>query len=155
MKVVSNTTTLIAFLGLGKLSILKELFGKLSIPKAVHDELHKKAVPPLDEWVEVIAIKDRRSYSSYRRSLGSGESEALCLYQQIRADVILLDDRRARIVARHLSLKATGTLGVLLVAKRKGLIQAVRPEIERLEKEVRFRIAPELREEVLRVAGEL
>lgn len=155
MKVVSNTTTLIAFLGLGKLSILKELFGKLSIPKAVHDELHQKAVPPLDEWVEVIEIKDRRSYSSYRRSLGSGESEALCLYQQIRADAILLDGRRARLVARHLSLKATGTLGVLLVAKRKGLIQAVRPEIERLEKEVRFRIAPELREEVLRVAGEL
>ena len=155
MKVVSNTTTLIAFLGLGKLSILKELFGKLSIPKAVYDELHKKAIAPLDEWVEVIEIKDRRSYSSYRRSLGSGESEALCLYQQIRADAILLDDRRARLVARHLSLKATGTLGVLLVAKRKGLIQAVRPEIERLEKEVRFRIAPELREEVLRVAGEL
>jgi predicted nucleic acid-binding protein len=47
-----------------------------------------------------------------------------------------------------------GTLGVLLLAKRKGLIATVRPEIERLEQEVRFRIAPGLREEVLRAAGE-
>jgi predicted nucleic acid-binding protein len=155
LKVVSNTTTLIAFLGLGKLSILKELFGKLAIPKAVHDELHQKEIPALDEWVEVIEIKDRRSCASYRRSLGPGESETLCLYRQIGADAILLDDRRARLFARHLSLKATGTLGILLAAKRKGLIQAVRPEIERLEKEVRFRIAPELKDEVLRAAGEL
>lgn len=155
MKVVSNTTTLIAFLGLGKLSILKELFGKLSIPKAVHDELHQKTIPPLKEWVEVIEIKDRRSYGSYRKILGRGESEALCLCQQIGADAILLDDRRARLVASHLSLKALGTLGVLLLAKRKGLIVTVRPEIERLEQEVRFRIAPGLREEVLRTAGEL
>jgi predicted nucleic acid-binding protein len=52
-------------------------------------------------------------------------------------------------------LKPVGTLGALLLAKRRGLIAAVRPEIERLEQEVRFRIAPGLREEVLRTAGEL
>ncbi|MCX7038637.1 MAG: hypothetical protein NT005_05850 [Spirochaetes bacterium] len=75
MKVVSNTTTLIAFLGLGKLSILKDLFGKLIIPKAVHDELSRKTTPSLEEWIEVIEI--------------NGESEALCLCQQIGADVIL------------------------------------------------------------------
>ena len=130
-------------------------FRKLSIPKAVHDELHQKTIPPLKEWVEVIEIKDRRSYGSYRKILGRGESEALCLCQQIGADAILLDDRRARLVASHLSLKAMATLGVLLLAKRKGLIVTVRPEIERLEQEVRFRIAPGLREEVLRTAGEL
>jgi len=155
LKVVSNTTTLIAFLGLGKLSILKDLFGKLIIPKAVHDELSRKTTPSLEEWIEVMEIKDRRAYSSFRRILGPGESEALCLCQQIGADAILLDDRRARLVARRLSLKATGTLGVLLHAKRAGLIAAVRPQIEKLEQEVKFRIAPRLREEVLRNAGEL
>jgi predicted nucleic acid-binding protein len=155
LRVVSDTTTLIAFLGLGRMSVLKELFGKLAIPKAVYEELHQKTVPALEEWAEVIEIKDRRSYRSYRKVLGAGESEALCLCAQIGADAILLDDRRARLVARRLSLKPMGTLGVLLVVKRRGLIAAVRPEIERLEQEVRFRIAPGLREEVLRTAGEL
>ena len=56
MKVVSNTTTLIAFLGLGKLSILKDLFGKLIIPKAVHYELSRKTTPSLEERIEVIEI---------------------------------------------------------------------------------------------------
>ncbi len=154
MRAVSNTTTLIAFLGLGRLSVLKELLGKVAIPRAVHDELHQKMVPPLEEWAEVIEIRDRRAYGTYRRVLGPGESEALCLCQQIDADVILLDDRRARLVARQLSLKAVGTLGILLLAKKRGLIPSVRPEIERLEQEVRFRIAPHLREEVLRTAGE-
>jgi len=120
LRVVSDTTTLIAFLGLGRLPVLKELFGKVAIPKAVYGELHRKTIPPLKEWTELIEIKDRRSYRSYRRVLGAGESEALCLCRQIGVDVILLDDRRARLVARRLALKSMGTLGVLLLARRKG-----------------------------------
>jgi hypothetical protein len=69
LRVVSDTTTLIAFLGLGRMSVLKELFGKLAIPKAVYEELHQKTVPALEEWAEVIDIKDRRSYRSYRKIL--------------------------------------------------------------------------------------
>lgn len=154
MRVVSDTTTLIAFLVLGKLRILRDLFGKLAIPKAVYEELHQKTVPPPEEEVEVIEINNRRSYRSYRRILGPGESEALCLCQRIGADMILIDDKRARLVARQLSLKTIGTLGVLLLAKRRQMITTVCPEIERLEQEVRFRIAPQLRDDVLRMAGE-
>jgi predicted nucleic acid-binding protein len=49
LRVVSDTTTLIAFLGLGRMSVLKDLFGKLAIPKAVYGELHQKTVPALEE----------------------------------------------------------------------------------------------------------
>jgi predicted nucleic acid-binding protein len=76
LKVVSNTTTLIAFLGLGKLSILKDLFGKLIIPKAVHCELSRKTTPSLEEWIEVIEIKDsltfRKVFEQSDHCVGTG-----------------------------------------------------------------------------------
>ena len=66
---------------------------------------------------------------------------------------MILDDALARQYARMLNLKLTGTLGVLLKAKEAGLLPALAPVLERLQ-HLRFRIDPQTRQAVLRLAGE-
>lgn len=88
-----------------------------------------------------------------RRSLGDGEREALAMAVEIQAERILLDDRPARRVALELNLLVTGTAGVLLVAKRHGLIPRVRPCLDALI-EKSFFIGSDLYDDVLHLAGE-
>ena len=67
--------------------------------------------------------------------------------------VAVLDDALARRIADTLELPFTGTLGLLLDAKRAGLVPAVGPLLDRLHA-LRFRLAPETREVILKLAGE-
>ena len=86
-------------------------------------------------------------------NLGAGEAEALMLALELREAVVVLDDALARRVAETLGLNVTGTLGLLLDAKRAGLITAVGPLLDQLEA-LRFRLAPHTRTAVLKLAGE-
>ncbi|MBA7546307.1 hypothetical protein ES705_38695 [subsurface metagenome] len=154
MTVVSDTSPLIAFASLGKLTVLKELFRRVSIPQAVYEELSRKGQFPLEDWIYVEKIQNRQLYRVLRVDLGPGESESLCLGAEQKADLILLDDKGARKKAPLLQLQKTGTLGILVRAKKRGLISAVRTEIEKLESDIDFRISPSLKEVVCRLAGE-
>jgi predicted nucleic acid-binding protein len=154
LKVVSDTSTLIAFTFLGKVDILNNLFGRLMIPDAVHEELYRKTRHPLEDWIDVTGIENKERYHEYREYLGHGESEAICLYLESHADLILLDDGKARRVAKRLLLRRTGVLGILLRAKVRGLIGEIGPEIEKLQNELEFRISEQLKDDILRKAGE-
>jgi predicted nucleic acid-binding protein len=72
---------------------------------------------------------------------------------EIGAQWVILDDRPERRVAQSLGLPVIGTLGVLLAAKRRGLLDALRPELDGLIK-FGFFIAPDLYEQILGDAGE-
>ena len=85
--------------------------------------------------------------------LGPGESEVLMLGLELPDAVLILDDGLARRVAESLELRFTGTLGLLLDAKRLGLIPAVSPLLDQLQ-ELRFRLATHTRRAVLELAGE-
>lgn len=85
--------------------------------------------------------------------LGPGGTEVLSLALECRAAVVIIDDAMARQVARTLRVKFTGTLGVLLDAKRAGLVRLIAPVIDDLQA-LRFRVAPQTRQAVLKLAGE-
>ncbi len=87
--------------------------------------------------------------------LGRGETDALRLALESPSGglTLILDDWRARETAGKLGLKFTGTLGVLLEAKRAGLLAEVKPHLDRLDA-LGFRVAVETRLAVLRLAGE-
>jgi len=85
-------------------------------------------------------------------SSGRGGSDRLAL--EMKAEYLLIDEREGRTLARQLGLPVTGVLGVLLRAKRKQQIEAVKPEIEALRRVARFFIAPALEAAVLADAGE-
>ena len=86
-------------------------------------------------------------------TLGAGEREVLALGAETPDSLVILDDALARRYARLLNLTLTGTLGVVLKAKETGLLPAVAPVLDRLQT-LRFRIDPDTRQAVLRLAGE-
>jgi len=111
------------------------------------------SIPTLPRWLRVEPLKTPLPERVLRPSLGDGEREALALALEIQADRILLDDRIARRAADELGLVVTGTVGVLLAAKRHGSIHRVRPLVDLLVQKWFF-VGPELYAEILRLAGE-
>jgi len=158
-EVICNTSPIQYLHQLDLLHILRALTGGVIVPLAVVDELGEGRalgvnLPDLSTlgWVTV-----RRPVSEVAvplvTNLGAGEAEALMLALELREAVVVLDDALARRVAETLGLNVTGTLGLLLDAKRAGLITAVGPLLDQLEA-LRFRLAPHTRTAVLKLAGE-
>lgn len=85
--------------------------------------------------------------------LGRGETEVLALALETEAPIVILDDALARQAAELLKLPLTGTLGLLLDAKRKGIIPRLAPLLNELQA-LGFRVAAHTRAAVLKLAGE-
>ena len=106
------------------------------------------------EWLKVIRVKDRKLVKLLQASLDEGESETIALSLEIGADLVLLDDYDAREKARLFGLKITGTIGVLLKAKKENGIKLLKQELRRL-RETGFWIGDELEAKLLKEVGEL
>ncbi len=142
MKVVTDTSPLISLKAIGHLNILNELFDKVVVPEGVRDELQAEGKKFfLEEWIEVIELKEQDAKKILSLGLGIGESEAITLFFEGEYDLIILDDKNARKIARNLGLKVIGTVGILLLAKKKKLIKSLKEEIEALEEKTNFRIS--------------
>lgn len=133
-KVVVNTTPLIALSHVGQLDILKKLYGEIIIPEAVYKELSaksesvcKKAVDRSLDWIRVDGVKNQMAKSMYKTQLHDGEVEVMILSKEIEADVVIIDDANAKKHAKYLQLPVTGTLGVLIKAKKEGYVGELKP----------------------------
>lgn len=151
MKIVCNSSILIALNSIGHLDILKDLFKEILIPKAVRKEVFGKRKLPV--FIKCIEISEPIALKVLEGNLELGESEAILLYEEINANLLIIDDLEGRRVAERLGLNITGTLGVLLLAKKGRLIDAIRPLLDGIVGHG-FRVAEELYEDVLTIAGE-
>jgi predicted nucleic acid-binding protein len=138
MIVFSNTSPIMNLAVVGQADLLQQLYGKVMIPEAARQEL---VALRLDDpvgrladasWIETRNVADRNLVESLLSELHPGEAEAIALAIQMKADLLLVDERRGRSVASRLNLKVMGLLGLLIEAKRKGLIEAVRPILDDL-----------------------
>lgn len=153
MIVVSDTTAISNLLTVGQAGLLRALFHRVLIPPAVWTELlafHSD----LPDWLEVMTIIDHERVKTYRQHVHAGEAEAIALAIEIKPDWLLIDDGDGRRLAKTEGAPVVGLMGVLLMAKRDGLIQAVRPLVDSLAKEAGFYLSAAVRDEVLRLAGE-
>ena len=152
MKIVCNSSVLIILDKVGALHILKDLFRELLIPMAVRKEVFGRRKLPA--FVKCIEISEPIALKILESNLKAGESEAICLYEEIDANLLIIDDLEGRRVAERLGINITGTLGVLLLAKRENLINAIKPLLDEIVSHG-FRVADELYKEILTKADEL
>lgn len=126
MKVVSNSSTLIAFARIGHLWILEKEIDELIVPETVYyDLMIKGAGKPGSRgmkeanWIKKEKVKARETVERLRSRLHTGESEAIVLAKEIGAKFVILDDEEARKVAEAEGLKVVGGLSLLVQAKAK------------------------------------
>jgi uncharacterized protein len=153
MIVVSDTSPLTALLTVDQCDILPKLFDKVVVPEAVRAELLRNH-PRLPAWLQVTAIKDTARVKQYSESVDAGEAEAIELALELHADRLLIDERKGRNLAVQEGLSVIGLLGVILLAKRKGLIPSARALLHRMDDEAGMYLSAEIRDAALRSVGE-
>jgi uncharacterized protein len=158
--VVSDTSPIRALDHLGLTFVLQRFYGEVLVPPGVAQELRDplSALPPL-KWssipgLRVQAPKDMARVDMLLQTLDRGESEAIALALEIRAEALLVDEREARSVAVSLGLKPIGVLAMLVRAKEESLVDEVKPLMDRLRSGIDFRISQALYEQISSLAGE-
>jgi uncharacterized protein len=153
--VVSDSSPLIGLGDIGKLDLLRALYGSLLVPPDVSEEFTAGQVPrPLPGWVEVREVANRSLVAVLQAEVHRGEAQAIVLAVELQAELVLLDDHHGRRMAAGLGLRHIGVLGILLEAKRRGLLEAIRPLIDDLIVNRSFWVSEDLRRRVLDAAGE-
>lgn len=137
--VVLNNTPLVALSTLGRLDLLRDLFGEVLIPEAVREEflavdiaLRREALSKAP-WIRPVPLADPRRALSYS-GLDLGEAEVLALAEECSATLVVIDEKKARRYAERMKFALTGTLGLLLLAREQGLIESITQEIGALQK---------------------
>jgi len=161
MIVVSDTSPLINLAWLGRLELLQSLYGQIYIPDAVWQEVvvGGKGQPGAAEvqaadWIERNVVSNLPLVQALRQDLDAGESQAIALAIETNSDLLLMDERLGRQTAEHFGLRVMGVVGVLLLAKQRGLLSAVRPELDELRRRAGFYLSNKLYFQVIKDAGE-
>ena len=158
MEIVSNSGPLISLARIDRLDLLPELFGNVVVPTAVFQELTRGLDRPGAsairgaEWLLVKQVTDPSEVARLSFWLDAGESEVLVLARELGATAAI-DERRGRNIALALGIPQTGTVGILLTAKKAGAIPALTPLLDELI-ENGIRLSSRLYEEARRLAGE-
>jgi uncharacterized protein len=161
MPIVSNTSPILNLAIIGHLDLIKQQFSQVIIPPGVLAELKINEDRPgsfalsnaiSEGWIQIQPLAQSQAIVKLlRQTLDQGESEAIGLALEQRADYILLDERDGRKVAKSLGLNVTGILGILLKAKQSGTIAQLQPLLEDLIQTAGFRIAPNLLAQIIAI----
>jgi len=147
---ISDTSCLILLSKIDELNLLNRLFDEIFITSEIQKEFGKK----LSNWIKIMNPRDIHYQELLEMEVDKGEASAIALSFDIDESILILDDYKARQVADKLNIKYTGTFGIILRAKKIGLIDSVKPILKKI-KATNFRFSEELFEIVLREAKEI
>jgi predicted nucleic acid-binding protein len=139
--VVSDAGPLIHLSLVRSLGLLREIYGRILIPELVYNEVVKKGEGLAGStevaeanWIEAASHSPESDlFRLLRTHLDGGETAAICLAVDRKAQWILSDDRPARQAAEALGFQIKGTIGILVMAKREGLVPAAAPLLRHLQ----------------------
>ena len=156
--VISNTSPLVGLSTLNLLSLLRELYTEVLIPEEVRDEflgterIVREAALKNSSWIRTVRLRNAESIKAHEE-VDLGEAAVFALAEERDARLVILDDRDARRYAQRIGLPLTGTVGILLEAKERGLIDAIKPLLNGLLANG-IRLGPSFINDVLQQAGE-
>lgn len=153
MIVVSDTSPLTALLTVNRSEILPQLFAEVVVPRTVWDELRRSHIE-LPEWLKMQDVSDAQETARLAELPDEGEAEAIELAKELHADLLLIDERKGRRVAAEEGVPVIGLLGVVLLAKRRGLISSARALMVALRNGAGAYLSDELLEKALASVGE-
>lgn len=148
--VISDASCLIVLEKIDALYLLQRLYGKVLITPEILSEFDC----PIPEWIEVRSAQYKSHISLLEMHIDRGEASALALALEIGDCVVIIDDLKARKVADTLNVKITGTIGLIIASKRKGIIPSIKPILSSI-KATNFRLSIEMENEALRLAEEI
>lgn len=136
MILIADSSAIIALALCNALPLLEKLYSQIRIPLEVFKEVtntDKEDVNIIKTFlINKIVKVELNDYIYLDYGLGQGEIEAMILYKKLNADVLLIDDKRARKIAESNKINTIGSLGVLLLAKEKGIIPEIKPLLNRI-----------------------
>lgn len=139
--VVSDSGPIFSLALIDKLALLDELFDEIYIPQAVWDEITRDKTTAYYQKIAAYFKHKVRSISGFNELtfvMDYGESESVMLYKELDANYLLIDDKKARNISENLGLQCIGIVGILAIAKEKGLISELRPLFKKFLENKRF-----------------
>ena len=161
MIIICDTSALSALLRIDQLQILGNLYGQIIIPPKVYEELLPLAAMGIDvaglrslEWLQIRHLTNFDLFNQLIVDLDEGEAQAISLAVELKADWLIIDELDGREKARQLSVPVIGIGGVLVLAKKKGILVSVKTILDRLRVEANFRLGDKIYQQLLQAAGE-
>lgn len=147
--IISDTSCFIILTRIDELDLLHKVYGQIITTLDIATEYGD----PLPEWVEIAAVADKYKQQLLEMQIDKGESSAIALALETPGSTVILDDYKARKIADQLGIMFTGTLGVIIKAKLKGVIPSVKPLLEKI-KMTDFRLSLDIELQALKEANE-
>ncbi len=133
---VANTTPIISLVSIGQLDLLQKIFGKIIIAQAVYDEIKAKknyGYAEIDnDFIEKRQIQGQIYKDFLLKELDLGEAETIILAKELNADFVIIDENLGYKIANSAGLTVIRTLSILLRAKEKGHINAIKPLLDEM-----------------------
>jgi predicted nucleic acid-binding protein len=147
--IITDTSCFILLDKINAFEALNALYTNILTTPEIAAEFGK----PLPDWIQIKAVENKTRLYNYAQKVDIGEASAIALAMELPSPLLILDDLKGRNLALQLNLKHTGTLGVLILAKQKGVIPLLRPLFDKIRL-TDFRIPEALLQNILKAFGE-
>jgi predicted nucleic acid-binding protein len=147
--VIADSSCLILLAKIDELEILRSIYKRIFITKEIAGEFGSD----LPDWIEVREVENKTLQSLFEDILDLGEASALTLALETQDCTVILDDLKARKTAAKLNIKVTGTIGVIVRARKEHKIPSVKSVFDKILA-TDFRISDRILTEAIKEAGE-
>jgi predicted nucleic acid-binding protein len=157
MIVVRDASPIIDLAVIGQLPLLQKLYDHVVVPQSVYDQImldDRAKEVAVTNWIEPRQITNKQLVKFLAEKLKVREAEAVALIIELEADLLLIDDRKGRKTERRLGINHVGLLGVLIKARKDGVISHVGPLMDELMDKADYSIRQGLYDHVLEMTGE-